>query len=267
MAEIVQDKFANSQVKLQDRKPKIQLIRSFITQFDGSLGCQKVLEKGTEHHWNEPNSTVIKTINWQTTFIGDQSDSIRDIHLRDTNTQTAVKMEGTDHGHREGNNEHGQYWKEEWMSNADKGIKRWSNHMQEHKDGCDNKWGEWREEKRGEENTGERWRELVNQGDGYWERKSEKYTEYAKKMVDNIEEAIDTVLEAPRMLRSGLNDYRNNRNYLWAEQWEEYIDGTLLTKTVLDDGFGCKTLEEKGKKLNLDKMEDVQVVVNDKGIF
>jgi hypothetical protein len=54
------------------------------------------------------------------------------------------------------------------------------------------------------------------------------------------------------MLRSGLIDYSNNRNYVYREKWEEYIDGTYLKKSILDDGFGKKTLTEQNQKLNID---------------
>ena len=45
-------------------------------------------------------------------------------------------------------------------------------------DGCDAKWGEWKEENPGEATIGERWYE---QEDDYWERKSEKYSSFIRK--------------------------------------------------------------------------------------
>lgn len=59
------------------------------------------------------------------------------------------------------------------------------------------------------------------------------------------------------MVRSGLKDYKNNRNYYYAEQWEEYIDGTLLKKMVLDNGYSEKTMEESGMKINVEKMDNL----------
>ena len=53
------------------------------------------------------------------------------------------------------------------------------------------------------------------------------------------------------MLRCGLIEYRNNKNYQYAEKWEEFADGTLQKKVVLDDGYGKRSLKHFGWKLNL----------------
>jgi hypothetical protein len=58
-------------------------------------------------------------------------------------------------------------------------------------------------------------------------------------------------------VRSGITDFRNNRNYLNAEHWEEYMDGTLIKKIINDNGYGKKIMEERGRKLNLDKLVDI----------
>jgi len=52
------------------------------------------------------------------------------------------------------------------------------------------------------------------------------------------------VLDAPTLLRSGISDFKNNRNYLYAEHWQEYIDGGVVKKIVHDNGYGEKVLEE-----------------------
>lgn len=56
---------------------------------------------------------------------------------------------------------------------------------------------------------------------------------------------LGKVLETSNPLRTGLSDFSNNRNYIYSEKWEEYIDGTHLKKFILDDGFGKKTLTEQ----------------------
>lgn len=90
-------------------------------------------------------------------------------------------------------------------------------------DGFESKWGEWREEQSGLPLQGERWMELFKDEEDYWERKSEKYTEYqVRKPFEDPEAALDSVLEAPNLIRSGLSEFRNNRNYLYAEKWEEF---------------------------------------------
>ena len=133
-------------------------------------------------------------------------------------------------------------------------------------DGFDSKWGEWREEHKGEPIQGERWTELLKEEDDYWERRSERYTEYPRQLTD-IDNAIDNILDAPKIIRSGISDFKNNRNFFEAEQWEEYHDGTLKKNIVRDDGHGKKELEEFCEKLNMDKMTDVSIVINDQQYF
>ena len=48
--------------------------------------------------------------------------------------------------------------------------------------------GEWREEKPGESTLGEKWVEKFKKDDNYWEKKSEKYTLYSKKEIDNLDD-------------------------------------------------------------------------------
>lgn len=43
-------------------------------------------------------------------------------------------------------------------------------------------------------------------------------------------------------MRSGIKEFRNNRNFLNAEYWEEFYDGTLLKKVVMDNGYGKKEM-------------------------
>ena len=55
---------------------------------------------------------------------------------------------------------------------------------------------------------------------------------------------MDIILEASQLVRSGMNDFRNNRNYLYSERWEEYLDGSLSKRSVLDNGYGTRTLKD-----------------------
>lgn len=54
---------------------------------------------------------------------------------------------------------------------------------------------------------------------------------------------------------------------MYAEQWEEYHDGTLKKKIVKDNGLGEKELEEFNQKLNIDEITDVSLVINPEGYF
>jgi hypothetical protein len=74
-------------------------------------------------------------------------------------------------------------------------------------------------------------------------------------------------LETINPLRTGLSDFSNNRNYIYSEKWEEYIDGTHLKKFILDDGFGKKTLTEQNQRLNLDLLEGIQFKNDENGYF
>jgi len=59
----------------------------------------------------------------------------------------------------------------------------------------------------------EHWNELKKEEDDYWEYKSEKISLYPKKLISSMATAIDDVDGAPRMVRSGLKDFKNNRNF------------------------------------------------------
>lgn len=94
-------------------------------------------------------------------------------------------------------------------------------------DGFSSKWGEWREEQIGLPIQGERWVELYKEEDDYWERKSEKYTEHqVRKAVDSVDPKTDPDTDETKLVRSGYSEFRNNRQYLYAEKWDEFIDGT-----------------------------------------
>lgn len=266
---LVDDEYQNSNLSLIMRVAKLKLVRSFLTQFDGSQYSNKVKEEGVEHQWQKPGSTVVKTGIWTSSFYG-KFLSTKIITYRETD-KSKPQDPDTKSGEREGTNEHGQYWKEDWTSNERIGYLRWSNMTQEFKhlrnDGFESKWGEWREEQRGQATIGERWTELYKEDDDYWERKSERYTEYAKKYINDIDNALEMIDHGPRIIRSGISDFKNNRNYLKAEHWEEYVDGLLKKKIVRDDGYGKKEMEEQFRKLDLEKITDIQLVTDEQGYY
>lgn len=69
------------------------------------------------------------------------------------------------------------------------------------------------------------------------------------------------------MTRSGVHDFKNNKNFMLVEAWEEYDDGTLIRKIVHDDSYGKKVLEKKVIKLDLSKLANVHMVCDEKGYF
>lgn len=95
-------------------------------------------------------------------------------------------------------------------------------------DGRSRKWGEWREEQLDKATTGETWEEWYTEHDDYWERRNERYNEYSKRGMEDAEGEAEAA--KPKMLRSGITEFKNNRNYHDVEQWEEYQDGTLIKK-------------------------------------
>ena len=133
--------------------------------------------------------------------------------------------------------------------NEVEGFKRWNKMTLEHPSeknyGTQLQWGEWQQEKAGEPIRGERWMEMLKEHEDYWERKSEKYDEMqVRKPLENVDQAFSHVLDQPNLIRSGLSEYKNNRNYHYAEKWDEFQDGTQIKRVVLDDGFGKRTLKE-----------------------
>lgn len=69
------------------------------------------------------------------------------------------------------------------------------------------------------------------------------------------------------MMRSGIMEFRNNRNFLNAEYWEEYYDGSLLKKIVSDNGYGKKEMKQAGQRLDISKIEGIKKNTDEKGYF
>jgi len=133
-------------------------------------------------------------------------------------------------------------------------------HPNENNYGTKLEWGEWREEEKGKPIKGERWMEMLKEHEDYWERKTEKYTEYNVNLpnqkinqpnpninqpnpninlpnpniklsnpnlqqlnvTNSIKEYPLNVVEKPILVREGLSEFRNNRNYHYGEKWDEY---------------------------------------------
>mmetsp|Transcript_19352 Transcript_19352/g.29666 ORF Transcript_19352/g.29666 Transcript_19352/m.29666 type:complete len:109 (-) Transcript_19352:1356-1682(-) len=72
----VADKWANSSVPFHLRMPRVPFIRAYLTQFDGSFGCNKQKENGVEHEWT--TDTAFKSSIWKTNFV-DKIESVKEI--------------------------------------------------------------------------------------------------------------------------------------------------------------------------------------------
>jgi hypothetical protein len=62
--------------------------------------------------------------------------------------------------------------------------------------------------------------------------------------------------EESRVTRKGYQELKNNRNYLWTENWTETIDGIVLVERVTDDGLGTKKTEKYQRKNGLYECSD-----------
>ena len=96
---------------------------------------------------------------------------------------------------------------------------------------------------------GEKWCEVYNIQYDYWERKATKYTNHVK----NSANIIDVVL-----LKSGLNEFRNNKNFSDVEEWKEYSDGTIIKKKINDNGYGRRIRAETGQKLHRERLKNLK---------
>jgi len=132
---------------------------------------------------------VFETRNWTNRENG-KSQTV--LTYTETDKKIAQKELDKDYktGKREGTNETGLHWKEEWAVNEKTGHQRWSKMTHEPKhlrnDGFDAKWGEWREIFPGKEANGEKWTEMLKEEDDYWERRSEKYNDFPKPIVQDV---------------------------------------------------------------------------------
>jgi hypothetical protein len=150
------------------------------------------------------------------------------------------------------------------MTNFKKVVKTSKQPAFNREDGFEKTWGESREENPGKNTIGEKWEELLKTSDDYWQRTTEKYEEFAKKPT---EEEKYPLSETPLMMRSGILEFRNNRNFLNAEYWEEFFDGTLMKKVVTDNGYGLKNMKAIGQRLDISKIEGIEKVTDENNYF
>ena len=267
---VIADKYINDTTPLVDRSVRVVTVRRFVTQFNGQHSNEKVREEGVEHEWITPSSTQYKTGNWQTIFQG-KVESVKEIKLVETNPYSAVKMKDQNMIKREGTNEHGEFWTEEVYINSKTNVKKQlkTSHQQQHlrDDGFDKKWGESREEYPGQYSVGEKWEEMYKECDDYWQKTTERYEECVRKQGIEQQRSSSLKQAEPQLMRSGIIEFRNNRNFLNAEHWEEYVDGTLLKKIVNDNGYGIKKMIQVGMKLDIDKLEGIRTETDQNGYF
>lgn len=104
------------------------MLKVIMIQFDGSFECKKVIEEGVEHAWTLPDSQVYKTGHW--TARQSIKDPNRQVMVKDITYTDLTPGHRPDPnlkvGEREGVNEDGQFWKEDWERNDVTGYSRWN---------------------------------------------------------------------------------------------------------------------------------------------
>lgn len=96
--------------------------------------------------------------------------------------------------------------------------------------------------------TCEKWCEVLNIHADYWERKAERYTNFIK----NQANIIDVVV-----LKSGYQEFKNNRSLTDLEEWREYSDGRVIRKKVHDNGQGIRVKTEYGQKMHKQQYDKI----------
>lgn len=85
------------------------MVRTFLTQFDGTQEPNKVREEGQEVTWTEPESSIFKSSHWWTRF--DNNESVKESRYTETDPALVPKWleeeKIMDRGEREGSNSFG----------------------------------------------------------------------------------------------------------------------------------------------------------------
>ena len=88
---------------------KVDYVRTFLTEFDGTQETNKVREEGAETSWQEASPTVFKTSHWWTRF--DNNESLKESRYTETDPAKVPKWleeeKVMDRGEREGSNSFG----------------------------------------------------------------------------------------------------------------------------------------------------------------
>lgn len=225
----------NILLDFSQRHAKLKEFRCFVTEYDQSQFAIKVKEDGCEHKWTffplnladqgltyikwaAMDREIVQSSKWQTLFQMDNQ------YVKETNyidvvgkalqhseggqsgsTPKSSQVVASDEiGFKEGRNEMGELWKEDWQRNERAQYYRWNYWTDANKYGQSIKHGEWQEVKQGDYDAGEKWCEIYQPEGDYWEKKNHKYTNHTKNMAN----VIDVVI-----IKSGINEFRNNKGF------------------------------------------------------
>ena len=59
-------------------------------------------------------------------------------------------------------------------------------------------------------------------------------------------------------MKSGFNEFKNNKNFRDIEEWREYSDGCIIKKKLNDNGYGRRIVAETGQKLHKELLKNLQ---------
>ena len=133
------DNWTTSKIPFEERAPRFDVLKVTMIEFDGTLDSKKVIEEGVEHLWwpreQAQTSEVYKTGHWtarQSVRNPDHQVWVKDITY--TNTSPNYRPDpNLKKGEKEGVNEDGQFWKEEWERNDTTGYMRMNKMTEEGK--------------------------------------------------------------------------------------------------------------------------------------
>ena len=62
------------------------------------------------------------------------------------------------------------------------------------------------------------------------------------------------------ILKSGFNEFSNNKNFSDIEEWKEYSSGLIIKKKINDNGYGKRIRAETGQKLHKERLSGIRRV-------
>lgn len=214
-------------------------IEAFTTDFNSETS-DKVNQAGIAHKQTEEKASVLEK--WNTNFEKNTYD--KESQIRSGSTSGLEKS-----GKREGRNEAGELWFEEWNMASDGSHDGWKRRNEKFEGSSWYKWGEGEDSLKlatEQQLQKHRWQEKLENND-YWEKLYE---------LDTTHIISERRLEDTQVVRSGVKEFENNCGYRFKEEWNELRSGEVLVERTRDDGKGNKETESlKAKKNEHDELE------------
>ncbi|CDW85343.1 UNKNOWN [Stylonychia lemnae] len=159
------------------------------------------------------------------------TDYENDIYEKEKYPRKINELKQDIQGEREGKNLHGQYWNERWYGSWDKKYQGWKKQTFEENESVRLELGESHDQTSEVSIRNEQWQEKLEKQNDYWENSWEQIISY------------DQNLQNCDLVREGKKSFKNNRSYIYQEEWKEYKSGEIKVVKFKDDGFGQKNHE------------------------